>query len=194
MEKGILIQKNTTNSLIRANDRLVTVIGADDLIVVDTVDAVMIANRKNSQDVKTLVDELKEASRREYENHLKVLRPWGSYETLEMGENFQVKRIVVNPGKRLSLCDWVSTRSLFDSASSKSRFERGRLATTSSKRSDSPTRRRQVQFRGQSPSQLTRFTIRQRLTASALIQFPTSIGDLRSIPDWYWRGETVSRC
>ena len=63
----------------------------------------MIANRNNSQDVKTLVDDLKEASRKEYENHAQVLRPWGNYETLEKREDFQVKRIIINPGKRLSL-------------------------------------------------------------------------------------------
>ncbi|MFT7461196.1 MAG: mannose-1-phosphate guanylyltransferase/mannose-6-phosphate isomerase, partial [Planctomycetota bacterium] len=54
-------------------------------------------------DIKMLVDDLKEASRKEYENHSQVFRPWGSYETLEMREGFQVKRIIVNPGKRLSL-------------------------------------------------------------------------------------------
>jgi len=100
---GDVLQKNTKNSLIKARDRLVTVIGVDDLIVVDTADAVMVASKKNSQDVKALVDKLKETSRKEYEIHSQVFRPWGSYETLEMGEQFQVKRIVVNPGKRLSL-------------------------------------------------------------------------------------------
>ena len=82
---------------------MVAVIGVDDLVIVDTADAVLIADKKNSQDVKTLVDELKEISRKEYEYHSQVLRPWGSYETLEMREGFQVKRIIVNPGKRLSL-------------------------------------------------------------------------------------------
>ena len=100
---GDVLQFNTKNSLIKAQNRLVAVIGVDDLIVVDTADAVMIADKKNSQDVKTLVDELKDASRKEYENHLQVFRPWGSYETLEIQDGFQVKRIIVNPGKRLSL-------------------------------------------------------------------------------------------
>lgn len=100
---GDVLLKNTKNSLIKARDRLVTVIGGDDLIVVDTADALMIVDRKDSQDVKTLVDELKQTSRKEYENHSQVLRPWGSYETLEMREGYQVKRIIVNPGKRLSL-------------------------------------------------------------------------------------------
>lgn len=100
---GDVLQFNTKNSLIKAHNRLVAVIGVDDLIVVDTADAVMIADKKNSQDVKTLMDELKDASRKEYENHLQVFRPWGGYETLEIQEGFQVKRIIVNPGKRLSL-------------------------------------------------------------------------------------------
>ncbi len=100
---GDVLQKNTRNSLIKGRDKLLTVIGVDDLIVVDTADAVMIANKANSQDVKTLVEELKNSERKEYENHLQVFRPWGSYETLEMREGFQVKRIIVNPGKRLSL-------------------------------------------------------------------------------------------
>jgi mannose-1-phosphate guanylyltransferase/mannose-6-phosphate isomerase len=100
---GDVLQKNTKNCLIKARNKLVTVVGGEDLIVVETADAVMVANKNNSQDVKELVDELKATSRQEYETHSQVFRPWGSYETLEMGEGFQVKRIIVNPGKRLSL-------------------------------------------------------------------------------------------
>jgi mannose-1-phosphate guanylyltransferase/mannose-6-phosphate isomerase len=100
---GDVIQTNTRNCLIKAQDRLVAVIGCEDLVVVDTADALMIADKGNSQDVKIFVDGLKENSRKEYENHLQVFRPWGSYETLQMRDGFQVKRIIVDPGKRLSL-------------------------------------------------------------------------------------------
>lgn len=100
---GDVILEDTSNTLVKAGKRLVSVIGLDDIVVVDTPDAVMIADKKKSQDVKKLVDSLKSTSRPEYENHSQVFRPWGSYETLEMGTGFQVKRIVVNPGKRLSL-------------------------------------------------------------------------------------------
>ena len=101
--QGDILHQDTTNSLIRSDSRLVAVIGCDDIVVVDTADAVMIADKSRSQEVKTVVDKLKLAARKEYENHLQVFRPWGSYETLEIRDGFQVKRIIVMPGKRLSL-------------------------------------------------------------------------------------------
>ncbi len=100
---GDVLLDATKNTLVKAGKRLVSLVGVNDLVVVDTPDAVMIADKNYSQEVKNLVDTLKSTGREEYENHSQVFRPWGSYETLEMGIGFQVKRIVVNPGKRLSL-------------------------------------------------------------------------------------------
>ena len=101
--EGDVVLDNTSNSYIRSQSRLVTTTGVKDLVVVETADAVMVADRHSVQDVKNIVNALKSASRGEADTHHRVFRPWGSYESLIVGEGFQVKRIVVNPGQRLSL-------------------------------------------------------------------------------------------
>ena len=101
--EGDVVLDNTSNSYIRSQSRLVTTTGVKDLVVVETADAVMVADRHSVQDVKNIVNALKSASRAEADTHHRVFRPWGSYESLIVGEGFQVKRIVVNPGQRLSL-------------------------------------------------------------------------------------------
>ena len=101
--EGDVVLDNTSNSYIRSQSRLVTTTGVKDLVVVETADAVMVADRHSVQDVKNIVNALKSASRTEADTHHRVFRPWGSYESLIVGEGFQVKRIVVNPGQRLSL-------------------------------------------------------------------------------------------
>ena len=101
--EGDVVLDNTSNSYIRSQSRLVTTTGVKDLVVVETADAVMVADRHSVQDVKNIVNALKSASRDEADTHHRVFRPWGSYESLIVGEGFQVKRIVVNPGQRLSL-------------------------------------------------------------------------------------------
>ena len=101
--EGDVILDNTSNSYIRSQSRLVTTTGVKDLVVVETADAVMVADRHSVQDVKNIVHALKSASRAEADSHRRVFRPWGSYELLVEGEGFQVKRIVVNPGQQLSL-------------------------------------------------------------------------------------------
>ena len=101
--EGDVVLDNTSNSYIRSQSRLVTTTGVKDLVVVETADAVMVADRYSVQDVKNIVSALKSASRAEADSHRRVFRPWGSYELLVEGEGFQVKRIVVNPGQRLSL-------------------------------------------------------------------------------------------
>jgi len=78
-------------------------VGVDDLIVVDTADALLVASRDQAQDVKEIVAALKQSSRKETSTHRKVYRPWGSYDSVDEDEGFQVKRITVNPGARLSL-------------------------------------------------------------------------------------------
>lgn len=91
------------NYLQAAEHRMIAALGIDDMIVVDTADALLVAHRDRVQDVKKLVDQLKAEGRTEHLHHRKVYRPWGSYDSLAVGPRFQVKRIVVKPGAALSL-------------------------------------------------------------------------------------------
>ncbi len=100
---GDVLLDNCSDSYVRADSRLVAVTGVSDLVVVETPDAVLVADRHRVQDVKRLVIELKAQGRGETELHARVYRPWGSYESLVVAEGFQVKRIIVNPGQKLSL-------------------------------------------------------------------------------------------
>jgi len=102
--EGDVVAINTRGSLVRTHDRhMVATIGLDDVVVVTTPDATLVARRDASQDVKKIVDQLKSAGRTEHDLHRVVRRPWGSYDSLESGDRFQVKRIVVKPGAALSL-------------------------------------------------------------------------------------------
>jgi mannose-1-phosphate guanylyltransferase/mannose-6-phosphate isomerase len=101
--RGDVLLEDVHNSLIRAEHTLVAAIGLHDTMVIETADAVLVAPMNRSQDVKKIVDKLKKDKRGEYHVHRTVFRPWGSYTTLEMQERFQIKRITVNPGARLSL-------------------------------------------------------------------------------------------
>ncbi|MBN4073781.1 MAG: mannose-1-phosphate guanylyltransferase/mannose-6-phosphate isomerase [Gammaproteobacteria bacterium] len=101
--KGDVVTKDTKNSLLISEHRLVTGVGIEDMIVVETADAVMVAHKSRTQDVKSIVEGLKSSGRSEYQSHRRVYRPWGSYESIDFGERFQVKRIIVNPGASLSL-------------------------------------------------------------------------------------------
>ena len=94
---------DTKNALLIAQHRLLACVGLEDVIVVETPDAVMVARKDKAQAVGALVSNLKAAGRAECLTHRKVLRPWGSYDGIESGERFQVKRIVVEPGASLSL-------------------------------------------------------------------------------------------
>lgn len=100
---GDVVCVDTENSFVQANRRLVGTLGVRDLIVVETADAVLVADRNQVQGVKTLVDRLKSSNREEHVTHREVFRPWGSYEGVEQGDRYQVKRIRVKPGERLSL-------------------------------------------------------------------------------------------
>ena len=100
---GDVVAVGTTGSYVMAQDRLVGTVGVSDLVVVETADAVLIADKSQVQDVKTLVDRLKCSERPEFVSHREVFRPWGSFESVEQGERYQVKRIKVKPGERLSL-------------------------------------------------------------------------------------------
>jgi mannose-1-phosphate guanylyltransferase/mannose-6-phosphate isomerase len=101
--RGDVHLNQVRNTLVRAESRMVAVLGVEDLVVVETDDAVLVAHRDKVQDVKSFVDTLKNAKRTEHVHHKRVFRPWGSYESVDAGERFQVKRIIVKPGEKLSL-------------------------------------------------------------------------------------------
>ena len=100
---GDAMTSNSRNSLIHSSSRLVSAVGVDNLIIVETADAVLVADRKNSQDVKHIVNQLEAQKRIERNLHRKVARPWGWYDSVDEGERFKVKRIQVKPGASLSL-------------------------------------------------------------------------------------------
>jgi len=100
---GDVIADNCSNSYLRSESRLVAATGVDNLVVIETADAVLVADRDKVQDVKRIVTRLKSSQRSEASLHRRVYRPWGSYESLVTADRFQVKRIVVNPGETLSL-------------------------------------------------------------------------------------------
>ncbi|RNF84349.1 mannose-1-phosphate guanylyltransferase/mannose-6-phosphate isomerase [Montanilutibacter psychrotolerans] len=102
--EGDVISVDTRGSLVRASERrLIATIGVEDLVIIDTADATLVARKDRVQDVKTVVDRLKAAGRSEHLFHRKVYRPWGSYDSIGVGPHFQVKRIFVKPGAALSL-------------------------------------------------------------------------------------------
>jgi mannose-1-phosphate guanylyltransferase/mannose-6-phosphate isomerase len=99
---GDVIAVDTRNSYAYAQ-RLVALVGVDDMVVVETDDAILVARKDRVQDVKLVVAQLKESQRSQAVLHRKVYRPWGAYDSIDMGERFQVKRITVKPGGVLSL-------------------------------------------------------------------------------------------
>lgn len=101
--EGDVIALDSHNSLVIAKDRLVTTLGVDGLIVVDTPDALLVADKKHIQDVKRIVSTIKDAGRNECFQHREVYRPWGKYDSIDMGDRYQVKRITVKPAAKLSL-------------------------------------------------------------------------------------------
>ena len=104
LREGDTLVVNTTGSLLRSHERhLVAAVGVENLVIVSTADATLVAHRDAAQDVKKIVEQLKASGRTEHSLHRMVLRPWGSYDSIEEGARFQVKRIVVKPGATLSL-------------------------------------------------------------------------------------------
>lgn len=101
--RGDVIVEQVKNSYIHSEGRLVTALGIEDCIIVDTDDAVLVASKDRVQDVKKIVEKVKAKDRQEHRFHRKVHRPWGTYEGVALSDRFQVKRITVNPGARLSL-------------------------------------------------------------------------------------------
>ncbi len=100
---GDVLLDGVSNSYVHASSRLVAVQGLEDAVVVETADSVLVSRKSSSQDIKKIVEALKQQGRSNANEHTLVRRPWGSYERLASGENFQVKRIIVNPHGSLSL-------------------------------------------------------------------------------------------
>jgi mannose-1-phosphate guanylyltransferase/mannose-6-phosphate isomerase len=103
VSKGDALLVNTKNTYIHASTRLVAAVGLDNLAIVETADAVLVIDKNQSQDVKKIVSQLKQLKRTETDLHRKTFRPWGWYDTIDEGERFKVKRIMVKPGSSLSL-------------------------------------------------------------------------------------------
>ncbi len=101
--QGDVYMHATQNTLLISQHRFLAAVGLDDIIVVETPDAVLVAHKNHAQDVKEVVSRLKSEKRSEYQTHRRVYRPWGSYEGVDAGPRFQVKRLIVNPGAALSL-------------------------------------------------------------------------------------------
>ena len=101
--KGDVIAHQTTNCLLHSQHKLIATLGIDDLVVVDTADAILVANKNKVQDIKSIVEQLKTEQRSEVSLQREVYRPWGKYDSVDVGERFQVKRITVKPGAKLSV-------------------------------------------------------------------------------------------
>jgi mannose-1-phosphate guanylyltransferase/mannose-6-phosphate isomerase len=100
---GTVVTEKSRNSYIRSEGPLVAAIGVENLVIVATKDAVMVSHRDAAQDVKKIVEQLEAAGRDQHIFHAVIHRPWGSYESVDSGDRFQVKRIIVKPGAKLSL-------------------------------------------------------------------------------------------
>ncbi|HBY86090.1 MAG TPA: mannose-1-phosphate guanylyltransferase/mannose-6-phosphate isomerase [Colwellia sp.] len=103
VSQGDVISQSTTNCYINSQNRLVTTVGVDNLVIVETKDAILVANKDKVQDVKSIVNSLKTDNRYEYKHQREVYRPWGKYDSLDLGTRDQVKRITVKPGAKLSV-------------------------------------------------------------------------------------------
>ena len=100
---GDVIAHNTTNTYVRGDKKLITTLGVENLVIVDTPDALLVSSIEASQDVKEIVNQLKADDRTEATTHREVYRPWGKYDSVDNGERYQVKRITVKPGAKLSV-------------------------------------------------------------------------------------------
>lgn len=101
--KGDVIAVDSSNNYIYAENKLVSTVGVDNLVIIETKDAILVANKDQVQNVKTIVKKLKGAGRTEHKIHREVYRPWGKYDSIDFGKRDQVKRITVKPGEKLSI-------------------------------------------------------------------------------------------
>jgi mannose-1-phosphate guanylyltransferase/mannose-6-phosphate isomerase len=99
---GDVITDDVQNSYIRADNQLISVVGLNDIIVVATDDAILVASKDRVYQIKSIIDQLKLANRKELNMHSRVYRPWGYYQHIDLGERFQVKRIMVKPNEKTS--------------------------------------------------------------------------------------------
>lgn len=100
---GDVISHDSRNCLVLGEDRLISILGLENIVVVDTKDAILVADKNKVQNVKHIVDELKSSNRDEWKIHREVYRPWGKYDSIDVGSRYQVKRITVKPGAKLSV-------------------------------------------------------------------------------------------
>ncbi|NOI24006.1 mannose-1-phosphate guanylyltransferase/mannose-6-phosphate isomerase [Vibrio mediterranei] len=101
--KGDVIAVSSTNNYVYSENKLIATVGVDNLVIVETKDAILVADKSQVQDVKAIVQQLKDTERSEYKIHREVYRPWGKYDSIDFGARDQVKRITVNPGQKLSI-------------------------------------------------------------------------------------------
>jgi len=101
--KGDVISVDSSNGYFYSENKLIATVGIDNIVVVETKDAILVANKDRVQDVKKIVNHLKQAGRTEHKIHREVYRPWGKYDSLDFGDRDQVKRITVKPGAKLSI-------------------------------------------------------------------------------------------
>jgi len=101
--RGDVYTDSTTNSIVIATDRMVVTAGIENLVIVETGDAVLVVDRKSVQSVKNIVNRLKVEHRTEQKNHLEIQRPWGSFAILDQSEIYQVKKLCINPSSSISL-------------------------------------------------------------------------------------------
>lgn len=103
VSEGDVVIEDVKNTYIYSSNRLVSAVGISNLVIIDTHDALLVADKNQTNSIQKIIDSLQNNKRREAANHRKVHRPWGYYDSIDSGEGFQVKRIVVNPGAKLSL-------------------------------------------------------------------------------------------
>jgi mannose-1-phosphate guanylyltransferase len=101
--RGDVIAHDTQTTLVRADNRLVATVGVQDLVIIETKDALLVAHKDRVQEVKKVVERIKNDGRHEHMNHREVYRPWGVYDSIDNGNRYQVKRITVKPGAKLSV-------------------------------------------------------------------------------------------
>jgi mannose-1-phosphate guanylyltransferase len=100
---GDVISQDSMNCLVHSESRLVSILGLEDIVVVDTKDALLVANKNKVQNIKKIVETLKNTNRDEWKIHREVYRPWGKYDSIDVGDRYQAKRITVKPGAKLSV-------------------------------------------------------------------------------------------
>src|SRR5688572_22434694 len=103
VSQGDVMARDSRGSYLRSEGRLIAAVGVEDLVIVETKDALLVSTKDRADDVKLAVEELKRSRRTEHATHHRVYRPWGYYESIDAGERFQVKRLMIKPGARLSL-------------------------------------------------------------------------------------------